>query len=209
MKGKLTNFVELDNKGICAQLGQRSLAGLAVRAVGFAENGCCSHPLVLAYPQRGKGGANLPTGFSSMMLSTFCLAAAETIMGCEAPKNRRNIEAILIECVVEENPAGLSSEPDVKGYIYICTLDDEWRTLVMKEKTLTGYLELAKMTKPGRGRVLLEFRIYLDYFDRRSVIQLSDSIQRVGHAWRLNFSTICARASEVGSGHVIKKLPIT
>lgn len=54
-----------------------------------------------------------------MMLSTFCLAAAETIMGCEAPKNRRNMKAILVECVVEENPAGLSSETDMKGGIYI------------------------------------------------------------------------------------------
>lgn len=65
-----------------------------------------------------------------MIFSTFCLAAAETMMGCETPKNRRNMEAILMECVVEENPAGSSSEMDMKGgYIYVrwMTNDDDGR----------------------------------------------------------------------------------
>lgn len=62
MKGKLTNFVELDDEGMCAKLSQRSLAGLAVRAVRFAENSYCSHSLVLVYPGRGKAKSTYQQG---------------------------------------------------------------------------------------------------------------------------------------------------
>lgn len=60
-----------------------------------------------------------------MMVRTFCLAAAETIMGCETPKNRRNMEAILIEWGCRRkssNAAGLSSETDAEGYICWMTM---------------------------------------------------------------------------------------
>lgn len=43
-------------------------------------------------------------------------------MGCETPKNRRNMEAILIEWGCRRkssNAAGLSSETDAEGGIYV------------------------------------------------------------------------------------------
>jgi hypothetical protein len=40
-------------------------------------------------------GRSIPTGLLSMMPCTFCLVAAETIVGCELPKRRLNIEVIL------------------------------------------------------------------------------------------------------------------
>lgn len=48
-------------------------------------------------------------------------------MGCEAPKNRRNIEAILGRVGFRRkssNAAGLSSETGCEGEVYILCLDD-------------------------------------------------------------------------------------
>lgn len=64
-------------------------------------------------------------------------------MGCEAPKNRRNMEAILGRVGFRRkssNAAGLSSETGCEGEVYILCF---WMTGLCK----VGYLELTEMTK--------------------------------------------------------------
>jgi hypothetical protein len=83
-----TDLVQLQNVELCAQIAQRRLSGAAVGAVGLREDGCGS---VSRCCGEGPGGGNGPTGFSSMMLCTFCFAAAETMVLFEVPKKRRKM----------------------------------------------------------------------------------------------------------------------
>lgn len=41
-QGVRTNLIQLDNIGVCVQLVQELLCGIAVRAVGLGEDGCNS-----------------------------------------------------------------------------------------------------------------------------------------------------------------------